>query len=100
MVASAAGTSIKVAVNEATGRKPRRSTRRCAAQPKKLLNVFATVFLSLSLYALITRKYKLLLTNCIRHLNVCLDALSRLISVRLAQIKYTQRVYVCEREMS
>lgn len=80
--------------------KPKRSTRRCAALPLSGWRSCSTCLPQfLSLYALIFRKYKLLLTNCIRsvytHLNVCLDALSRLISVRLAQIKYTQLACVC-----
>lgn len=81
MVASAAGTSIKVAVNEATATaEAARDAAVAAAAEEEVFkpNKFSTIphtFLSssstrLSFSALISRKYKFVLTNCIR--SVCL----------------------------
>lgn len=87
MLASAAGTSIKVAVNEATATaeaaRDVAAAATAAAEEVFKPNKFSTIphisfFLLLlrlhsnrldSLYALISRKYKFVMTNCIR--SVC-----------------------------
>lgn len=119
MVASAAGTSIKVAVNEATAtaEAARDAAAADAAEEVFKLNKFSTIphthFFLNSLSALISRKYKFVLTNCIRSvcvrwgkawsvcvLNVCLGALSRLISVRFGVDQvYAACVCVCAKAM-